>query len=115
MEQIPSQLGNVSPTWRDCTCRVIRLSGEIPTELGRLSNLTHLVQDENQLSGIIPLELVNLSNLTWVLLSGNQLTGCIPQGVGRVWRITDFAALGLPFCGDGSPDLIVNRASVERK
>ena len=50
--------------------RVTRLSidnnwlrGEIPPELGNLSNLEDLRLDANQLSGEIPPELSNLSNL----------------------------------------------------
>ena len=88
-----------------------QLSGQIPSQLGNLSNLEHLHLNHNRLSGAIPAQLGNLSNLTWVLFSGNQLTGCIPDGLQDVAN-NDFAALGLPFCGAGSPDLIVNRASV---
>ena len=40
------------------------LSGEIPAELGSLSNLESLVLVHNQLSGEIPAELGSLSNLT---------------------------------------------------
>ena len=39
------------------------LSGEIPPELGSLSNLTQLWLTENALSGEIPAELGSLSNL----------------------------------------------------
>ena len=39
------------------------LSGEIPPELGNLSNLTELGLGGNQLSGEIPPELGNLANL----------------------------------------------------
>ena len=108
--EIPEELGRLS-NLEGLYLQGNRLSGEIPTELGRLSNLTHLVLDNNQLSGMIPVELVNLSELRWLHLASNQLTGCIPQGLQDIAN-NDFAALGLPFCGDGSPDLIVNRASV---
>ena len=37
------------------------MTGEIPTELGNLSNLTTLSLNENQLTGEIPTELGNLS------------------------------------------------------
>ena len=109
--EIPEELGNLS-NLEGLYLQGNRLSGEIPTELGRLSNLTHLVLDNNQLSGIIPVELVNLSKLRWLRLAGNQLVGCIPQGLQDVAN-NDFAALGLPFCGYGSPDLIVDHASVD--
>ena len=51
------------------------MTGEIPPELGGLSNLTWLYLYENQLTGEIPPELGGLSNLTYLTLSENQLTG----------------------------------------
>ena len=60
-----------------------RLSGEIPPELGNLSNLRWLHLYSNQLSGDIPSELGNLSNLESLLLSNNQLSGDIPQELGQ--------------------------------
>ena len=60
------------------------LSGQIPTELGNLSNLTGSVDLwGNQLTGTIPSEIGNLSNLTGMSLGGNELTGAIPTGT---WR-----------------------------
>ena len=45
-----------------------QLTGEIPPELGGLSNLTYLDLPGNQLTGEIPPELGGLSNLTgWFL------------------------------------------------
>ena len=40
------------------------MSGEIPAELGSLSNLQRLYLNDNGLSGEIPAELGSLSNLT---------------------------------------------------
>ena len=55
------------------------LSGNLPSELGNLSNLTHLILYRNQFSGPIPSsELVKLSNLTSLNLGGNQFSGSIP-------------------------------------
>ena len=44
--------------------------GEIPAELGSLSNLTELWLNGNALSGEIPPELGNLANLTDLDLTG---------------------------------------------
>ena len=64
------------------------LTGEIPTELGNLSNLTGLYLGENQLTGEIPTELGNLSNLRELYLGENQLTGEIPTELGNLSNLT---------------------------
>ena len=61
-----------------------QLTGEIPPELSRLSNLSVLALPDNQLTGEIPPELGLLSNLTGLLLGDNQLTGKIPPELGRL-------------------------------
>ena len=51
------------------------LSGEIPPEVGRLSNLTSLKLGGNQLNGGIPTELGNLTSLEELHLFYNRLNG----------------------------------------
>ena len=41
--------------------------------------VTGLRLNDNQLSGEIPTELGNLSNLEWLSLRGNRITGCLPR------------------------------------
>ena len=108
--EIPPHLGNLT-NLRLLYLESNQLDGEIPAQLGNLSNLDHLHLHHNRLSGEIPAQLGNLSNLLSVRLSGNQLTGCIPEGLRNV-VYSDFDALGLPFCGDGSPDLVAAVTSV---
>ena len=55
------------------------LSGEIPAELGSLSNLTELSLRGNYLSGEIPAQLGSLSNLTELDLHDNNLSGVFPE------------------------------------
>ena len=69
------------------------LSGEIPAELGRLSNLRRLYLGDNQLTGTIPSELGNLSKLEFLALEDNQLTGTIPAELGRLSNLT-YLSLG---------------------
>ena len=57
------------------------LSGEIPAELGRLTNLERLALWGNELSGEIPSWLGNLPELLELSLWSNELTGPIPPGV----------------------------------
>ena len=75
------------------------LSGEIPAELGSLSNLEYLYLHNNGLSGEIPAELGSLSNLIWLSLGGNSLGGCVPSSLeDQLDSSYDFLLGGLPFC-----------------
>lgn len=81
--EIPPEIGNLSNLeW--LSLANLQLSGEIPPEIGNLSNLTHLYLYSNQLNGEIPPEIGNLSNLEYLDLSWNQLTGVIPPEIGNL-------------------------------
>ena len=82
-----------------------RLTGVIPPELGRLSNLEGLYLSGNQLTGEIPASLGGLTNLQRLFLSGNLFTGCIPGDLRNVADgdpnndpDNDLGDLGLPDC-----------------
>ena len=61
-----------------------RLTGEMPAELGNLTNLNWMSLSHNQLSGQIPAELGSLTNLHTLELYGNELIGQIPSELGSV-------------------------------
>lgn len=63
----------------------IQLTGTIPAELGKLTNLKRLQLGNQQFTGEIPAELGNLTNLQELELGGNQLTGTIPAELGVVF------------------------------
>ena len=78
---IPAELGSLT------NLEVLDLSwnnltGSIPPDLGNLSNLRALNLNNNQFTGNIPTELSDLSSLEELHLSGNQLNGSIPADLG---------------------------------
>ena len=75
------------------------LAGELPKELGSLSNLKRLELANNYLTGEIPRELGNLSELETLLLGSNSsfaggLSGRIPKELGTLSKLE---ALNLKF------------------
>ena len=75
----------------DASGQVIRLrlennnlTGEIPSELGNLTNLESLNLENNNLRGEIPSELGNLTNLKSLYLEKNSLRGEIPSELGNL-------------------------------
>ena len=97
--EIPTELGSLSNLTRLYLHRN-QLTGEIPTELANLSNLTHLYLNGNQLTGEIPAELGNLSNLTRLYLYENQLTGEIPAELGNLSNLTHLILNGNQLTGE---------------
>ena len=63
------------------------LSGEIPAEIGNLTQLTTLNLGSNDLSGEIPKEIGNLTQLTWLSISNNELSGEIPAEIGNLTQL----------------------------
>jgi len=84
--------------WTGLECRAGRISrldrgqnklvGSIPSEIGRLTSLTHLNLGFNQLKGNIPQEIFNLSNLVHLSLANNQLVGSIPTMISSLYSLS---------------------------
>ena len=83
-----------------------QLSGNIPAELGNLTNLTRLNLGWNyQLSGSIPPELGNLTSLSYLELGFNQLSGSIPAELGQLTNLTFLGLYYNQLSGSIPPEL----------
>ena len=88
--QIPSELGKLI-SLTNLSLGSNELTGEIPPELGDLSNLARLWLGDNQLTGEIPPELGRLSNLRWLWLGFNSLTGEIPSELSNLQNLEELS------------------------
>jgi Leucine-rich repeat (LRR) protein len=102
--ELPPELGGLSNLTR-LGLSDNQLTGEIPAELGGLSALTSLGLYTNQLAGDIPPALGNLSNLTYLNLSSNQLTGEIPPALGGLASLTHLNLSSNQLTGEIPPAL----------
>ena len=65
-----------------------------------------MVLDSNELTGEIPIELTRLTNLLSLYLADNDLSGCVPTELRAVY-INDLDFLEIPFC-----DLVLSSLTV---
>ena len=84
---IPSSLGSL-PNLRHLVLWDNALTGPIPPVLGSLPNLEYLHLGGNALSGPIPPALGGLAALQWLVLSANSLSGPIPSSLGGLANLT---------------------------
>ena len=80
---IPAEIGNLSEL-EYLYLASNQLTGNIPSEIGKLTKLTRLYLHRNQLSGSIPSEIGKLSSLQSLNLNDNQLSGNIPSEIGNL-------------------------------
>jgi Leucine-rich repeat (LRR) protein len=81
------------------------LSGNIPGELGNLSNLKYLYLNTNELTGTVPDELSYLSNLKEITLGANNLSGNIPKWLGNLNNLAKINLGFNDFSGSIPPEL----------
>ena len=81
------------------------LTGELPPELGELTELKKLYLWENQLSGGLPPELGNLTNLKGVAIQANRLSGELPPELGNLANLEGLHLWGNRLSGQIPPEL----------
>ena len=84
---IPPELGRLTNLQRPQLHRN-QLRERIPPELGQMTNLVLLTLLDNRLSGPIPPELGRLTRLEVLQIQGNQLNGPIPVELGNLTELT---------------------------
>ena len=102
--EIPPELGNLT------NLRLLHLlgngfTGEIPPELGNLTNVEELWFQTNQLTGEIPPELGNLTNVGLVSFGQNQLSGEIPSELGNMASLWSLSFWNNQLTGEIPPEL----------
>ena len=97
--EIPPEIGELT-NLISLILKENQLIGEIPSEISYLTNLTNLDLGGNQLNGAIPLEIGYLTNLTILDLGGNQLMGEIPAEIGNLTNLTDLELGGNHLTGE---------------
>jgi hypothetical protein len=91
---IPPEIGNLTEL-RELYLGVNELTGNIPDEIGDLSDtLQKLYLVSNQLTGTIPSALGNLTNLLELDVSYNQLFGSIPSTFDALQALVTFDVTG---------------------
>ena len=63
------------------------MSGTLPTELGQLAGIRHIMLGGHLISGTLPTELARLTSLESIDLSSNALSGTLPSEMARLSRL----------------------------
>ena len=95
---IPAQLGSLTDL-RHLLLDNNALAGGIPPELGNLVDLMSLNLGSNALTGSIPTELGNLVNIEWLQVGNNTLTGPIPTELGSLAALRSLSLRGNQLTG----------------
>jgi Leucine-rich repeat (LRR) protein len=88
--EIPGELGNLTNLREIYLGYYNVFEGGIPKELGKLVNLVHMDLSSCELDGQIPHELGNLKSLDTLYLHINLLSGSIPRQLGNLTNLVYF-------------------------
>ncbi|KAH8481096.1 hypothetical protein H0E87_031139, partial [Populus deltoides] len=102
--------GNIPPEWANTKLEILsiavnRLTGPLPSYLGKIITLRCLNIQNNMFSGIVPPELGNLVNLENINLSANNFTGELPLALSNLTKLKELRLSSNNFIGR-IPDFI---------
>ncbi|KAM3237867.1 hypothetical protein P3L10_012897 [Capsicum annuum] len=85
---IPSEIGKLTNlVYLDLS--IYQISCKIPTQIGSLAKLETLFIFNNHLNGFIPVELGKMKSLKVLALGSNNISGPIPSELGNLKHLTD--------------------------
>jgi len=96
--EIPSEIGQLT-NLVTLKLQYNELTGSIPPEIGNLTSLVKLDLRYNNLSGSIPTEVWSLISLTELRIQKNQFSGTIPSAIGNLTELTHLYLYGNQFTG----------------
>nr|TKS10191.1 hypothetical protein D5086_0000085500 [Populus alba] len=110
--------GNIPPEWANTKLEFLcvgvnRLTGKIPSYLGRITTLSYLSIQNNMFSGTVPPELGGLVNLENLTLSANYLTGELPPALTNLTGLKELRLSSNNFTGR-IPDFIQSWKQLDR-
>ena len=96
--EIPSEIGQLT-NLVTLKLQYNELTGSIPPEIGNLTSLVKLDLRYNNLSGSIPTEVWSLISLKELRIQKNQFSGTIPSAIGNLTELTHLYLYGNQFTG----------------
>ncbi|KAI4357157.1 hypothetical protein L6164_001124 [Bauhinia variegata] len=97
--KLPKSIGNFSTSLLYFDASFCKIDGNIPLELGNLSNLLDFKLEGNNLSGHIPKTINGLQNLQGMTLSDNALQGSIIDEICEIRSLNVLSLGGNKFSG----------------
>ncbi|KAI5422863.1 hypothetical protein KIW84_046044 [Lathyrus oleraceus] len=85
---LPPELGNLTQI-QTLGISSNYFSGELPATLAKLTTLLEFRIEDNQFSGKIPDYIQNWTSITKLMIQGSGLKGPIPSGISRLRNLTD--------------------------
>ncbi|XP_028122555.1 probable LRR receptor-like serine/threonine-protein kinase At3g47570 [Camellia sinensis] len=86
---LPTTIGNLSASLEEFKADSCGIKGNIPSEIGNISNLAFLYMQQNDLTGFIPSTIKALGKLQILDLSNNRLQGSIPDDICQLKHMGD--------------------------